>query len=72
MCRKKETEREKVQPFIEFVEETRLMEAEVAAAAEVEASNVLEEKHRLANFHNKLNKVRQGFQGTFKKITKDK
>jgi hypothetical protein len=57
MARKKETEREKVQPFLVLSEESDMMENEVAEAGEVNPSNILEQKHPLANFHKKFNRA---------------
>jgi len=57
MARKKETEREKVQPFKALSTESDQMDHEVRAAGEVEPSNILEDKHPLANFHVKFNKA---------------
>jgi len=57
MARKKETEREKVQPFLVLSEESDIMEKEVAEAGEVDPSNIVEQKHPLANFHKKYNRA---------------
>ena len=57
MARKRETEREKVQPFHILNDETLLMEAEVQVGGEVDPSNVLEDVHALSNFHKKYNKA---------------
>lgn len=58
MARKKETEREKVRPFVIPKEESERMEAEIAEAGEVDpASSVSEEKHPLHFFHRKFNKA---------------
>lgn len=57
MARKRETEREKVQPFANFAEESKAMEAEINAAGEVDPASVTDEPHPLALFHVKFNKV---------------
>jgi len=57
MARKKETEREKVQPFFILEEETAQMESEIASGGEVDPSSVLKAAHPLGNFHKKYNKA---------------
>jgi hypothetical protein len=57
MARKKETEREKVQPFLVLSEESDMMEKEVAQAGEVDPGSITDQKHPLANFHKKFNRV---------------
>jgi hypothetical protein len=57
MARKKETEREKVQPFFILEEETAQMEGEIASGGEVDTSSVAKANHPLGNFHKKYNKA---------------
>ena len=55
LTRRKETEREKIQPFYILKEETDAMEQQIRESDEVDEAQFVEAKHPLSNFHRKFN-----------------